>query len=106
MLGFRGTAMDETLAGACPDLAQFNDRIADSYLIRLSRSDIVARVRVGIVERLSNGECTRATIARELGYSQGALQRKLAERGTSFHHLFDEVQTGDQASCPVQHAPG
>ena len=93
ILAFQGSVMDETLAGACSDLAQFNDRIADSYLVRLSRSDLVARVRVGIVERLSSGECTRAIIARELGLSQGALQQKLAERGTSFHSLFDEVRS-------------
>jgi AraC-like DNA-binding protein len=91
-LVFAAAAMDEPLAGACPDLAQFNDRIAADCLARLNRSDIVARVRAAIIERLSSGECTRARIARDLAMSQAVLQLKLADRGTSFHHLLDETR--------------
>jgi len=86
------TIIDQPLAGSCPDLAQFNDRIAIGCLARLNRSDIVARVRAEIVERLSSGNCTRAIVARELGLSQSALQARLAERGTGFHELLDETR--------------
>jgi AraC-like DNA-binding protein len=92
MIAFPAAAMDEALPGASADLAQYNDRIAADCLARLNRSDIVARVRAAIIERLSSGECTRARIARDLAMSQAVLQLKLADRGTSFHHLLDETR--------------
>jgi AraC-like DNA-binding protein len=91
-LVFAAAAMDEPLAGACPDLAQFNDRIAADCLVRLNRHDVVARVRAAIVEGLPTGACNRANIARELGFSQSALQLRLAERGTTFHALVEETR--------------
>ncbi len=93
LLEFPADVIDEPLAGSCPDLAQFNDRIASECLAKLNRSDIVARTRAAIVEQLSRGHATRAHIARELGLSQSALQQRLTERGTSFHQLLDETRS-------------
>ena len=92
MVVFAAGIMDEQLAGSCPDLAQFNDRIASGCLARLARSDIVARTRAAIVEQLSSGNCTRNQIARDLGLSQSVLQQRLSERGTGFHELMDETR--------------
>lgn len=92
LIVFPATAMAEPLPGASPDLAQFNDRIAADCLARLNRSDVVARVRAAMVDRLSSGTCTRPVIARELAMSEAALQQKLAERGTNFHGLLDETR--------------
>lgn len=89
---FAAEAIDEQLAGSCPDLAQFNDRIANDCLARLNRSDIVARTRAAIVEQLSSGQCTRGQVARDLGLSQSVLQQRLGERGTGFHELLDETR--------------
>lgn len=86
---FAAGIVDEQLAGSCPDLAQFNDRIANDCLARLNRSDIVARTRAAIVEHLSSGHCTRGQVARDLGLSQTVLQQRLGERGTGFHELMD-----------------
>jgi AraC-like DNA-binding protein len=93
MVEFDAAIVDELLAGSCPDLAQFNDRIANECLAKLNRTDIVARTRAAIVEQLSSGHCTRARIARELGLSQTALQLRLSDRGTSFHELLDETRS-------------
>lgn len=84
--------MDQRLAGSCPDLAQFNDRIANECLAKLVKSDIVARTRAVIVEQLSSGHCTRGHVARELGLSQTVLQQRLGDRGTGFHELIEETR--------------
>lgn len=89
---FEASLIDETLAGSCPDLAQFNDRIAGDCLATLNHSDIVARARAAIVTQLSSGHCTRAHVARELGLSQSVLQQRLSERGTGFHTLMEETR--------------
>lgn len=91
-LVFCAAALDEPLAGACPDLAEFNDRIAAQCLARLNRQDVVAQVRAAIVERLPTGRCTRGQVARELGLSEAALQQKLGERGQCFQDLLDEIR--------------
>ncbi|MDE2561059.1 MAG: AraC family transcriptional regulator [Sphingomonadales bacterium] len=92
LVAFKSALIDEPLGGSCPDLAQFNDRIANDCLAKLKRSDILARTRATIVEGLSSGRCTRAQIARDLGLSQSVLQQRLTERGTSFHELLDETR--------------
>lgn len=88
-LVFAADQFDEPLYGACPDLAEYNDRIAAQCLARLCRSDVVARVRAAILERVATGECTRHEVARALGVGQASLQAKLAERGASFNGLLD-----------------
>jgi AraC-like DNA-binding protein len=89
---FAADAMDSILPGASPDLAQFNDRIAADCLTRLNRSDVVARVRTCIVDRLSSGVCSRQIVARDLAMSEATLQQRLAERGTSFQELLDDTR--------------
>lgn len=92
MIVFEAGIMEEQLGGSCPDLAQFNDRIANECLAKLARSDIVARTRIAIVEQLSGGHCTRGQVARELGISQSVLQHRLGERGTGFQELMEETR--------------
>lgn len=92
MIVFDAGIMDEQLGGSCPDLAQFNDRIANECLAKLARSDIVARTRTAIVARLSGGHCTRGQVAKELGISQSVLQQRLGERRTGFHELLEEMR--------------
>lgn len=91
-LVFEAQAMEESLSGACPELAQYNDKIAAAYLAKLSRSDVTARARAMIIKMLAAGDCTRRTLARELCMSQATLQLKLAQRGTSFQDLLSETR--------------
>ncbi|MBV8501905.1 MAG: AraC family transcriptional regulator [Paucibacter sp.] len=85
-------AMGETLSGACPELAQYNDKIAAEYLAKLDKKDVTARVRATIIEMLAAGDCTRRKVAQEVCMSQATLQLKLAQRGTSFQDLLSETR--------------
>jgi len=84
--------LDVPLRGACPELAQFNDMLAASYLARRDRADTVANVRARIVELLPSGECSKRRVAAALGMSASSLQQRLTERGTSFHVLVNEIR--------------
>lgn len=86
------SAMSDPLAGACPELAQLNDRIAGEYAARLDKSDITARVRAKLVELMSSDDCSRRRMARDLGMSEAALHQKLAQRDTSFLDLLNETR--------------
>ncbi|MDE1947026.1 MAG: AraC family transcriptional regulator [Burkholderiales bacterium] len=91
-LVFAASALTAPLAGACPELAQLNDRIAGETLARLDKGDLRARVRERIVELMSSGDCSRRRVARELCMSEAALNRKLAQRGTRFQDLLNETR--------------
>ena len=91
-LVFAAAVMDTALPGDCPDLAQFNDKIAGDYLARLDKSDIAARVRAKIVELLPSDDCSRRRVARELCMSEATLQLKLTQRDTSFLDLLNETR--------------
>jgi AraC-like DNA-binding protein len=92
LLVFAKADLVQPLAGSCPELAQVNDGIANKYMARLDKDDIVSRVRQAIVENLPNGECTREIVASLLSMSPTTLQSKLAKRETSFHDLLDTTR--------------
>jgi AraC-like DNA-binding protein len=94
MLVFDRKAMDRPLTGACPEIAQANDRLAASYLARVERSDVVAMTRSAIVNLLSTGECTRRRVADNLHLGEATLQQRLAQRNTSFQALLDDTRHG------------
>src|SRR2546430_4699247 len=93
----------QSFAGAFPELAQFNDNIAPSYLARLDKQDIVANVRQKIVEFLPNGDCTRDKVAQALCMSPTNLHLKLSRRDTSFHDLLDD--TRKELACSYMKQP-
>lgn len=80
------------LQGACPEVAQANDQLAASYLLKIERSDIVALVRATIVNELPSGNCSRGGIAETLHLSEATLQSRLSHRGTSFQELLDDTR--------------
>ncbi|MFO1392834.1 MAG: AraC family transcriptional regulator [Steroidobacteraceae bacterium] len=84
--------MEVPLQGACPELAQLNDNLAATYLARLDRSDVVANVRARIVELLPSGECSKTRVAAGLYMSPTTLQKRLLDRGTSFHELLNDIR--------------
>jgi AraC-like DNA-binding protein len=92
VVGFSAAVMEESLSGASLELAQYNDTIARDYLARLNKADIVNRVRVKIIERLSSGDCNRRKVARDLGMSERTLHHKLAQYNASFQTLLDEIR--------------
>ncbi len=91
-LVFPTLLMDEPLMGSCPELAQFNDKIAGDYLARLDKEDVTARVRAKIIELLASDDCSRRRVAREMAMSEATLHLKLAQRDTSFNDLLNETR--------------
>jgi AraC-like DNA-binding protein len=95
--------MYEPLVGACAELAQLNDNLANTYIARLDKDDVVSTVRQKIIEYLPNGDCSRDKVASALCISPTTLQFKLAERDTSFHDLMDATRR-ELATSYVQQA--
>ncbi|MBV8666864.1 MAG: AraC family transcriptional regulator [Burkholderiaceae bacterium] len=91
------------LAGACPELAQYNDNIATDYLARLEKHDVIARARQKIVEFLPTGDCTRERVSEALHMSPTTLQAKLLQRETTFIAIFDE--TRKELACSYVQQP-
>jgi AraC-like DNA-binding protein len=92
MLVFPKADLDQPLAGACAELAQLNDNLANNYIARLDKGDVVSRVRQKIIEYLPNGDCNRDKVASALAISPTTLQFKLAERATTFHDLLEATR--------------
>lgn len=92
MLVFDASVMEDPLSGDCPELAQYNDKIAADYLSKLDRKDVVTRVRAMIIKMLPAGDCTRQHVAQEMCMSQATLQQRLTQRGTSFQDLLSETR--------------
>ncbi len=103
MLVLSRADMYEPLAGACAELAQLNDNLANTYIARLDKDDVVSTVRQKIIEYLPNGDCSRDKVASALCVSPTTLQFKLAERDTSFHDLMDATRR-ELATSYVQQA--
>jgi AraC-like DNA-binding protein len=74
------------------ELANTFDAMLIAQLAELDRSDIVARCKSAILETLADGAPEAKPIAELLHVSQRTLQRKLAERDTSFQNLVDETR--------------
>ena len=54
--------------------------------------DIILRLKEEILSFLAGGHVTIGFMARRLAMSERSLQRRLAERGTTFHDLLDETR--------------
>lgn len=89
---FSKSELLQSLAGACPELAQFNDNIATDYLARLDKEDIVANVRQKIVELLPSGDCNREMVAQALLISPTNLYLKLSQKNTNFQDILDDTR--------------
>ena len=92
-------AMTRQLLGDCPELAQFNDKLAAEYIARLDLKDVVARVRAMVISLMPSGRCSKGEVARALHMSPATLQSKLAKRGTSFNSLLDATRLEVALSC-------
>jgi len=73
-------------------LAQVHDRVIAEELARLSRSDVLARCRASLLEKLPSGELSEDFMAKRLHMSRRTLQRKLTERKTTYRKLVDDTR--------------
>jgi AraC-like DNA-binding protein len=82
------------LLKADPGLCVVLDRHAEDLLRRLSpvAESPLARVRRVVSEELESGEFSAASVARRLKMSPRTLQRVLAEEGTTFRDVVEELR--------------
>ena len=78
--------------GADAQLAEIVRAYADDKKQRLDTETIADAVRRSVIEVMPRGEATLKVIATDLGVGERTLRRKLADEGTSFQVLVDEVR--------------
>jgi len=83
---------DRELPTANREVAATLDELLTRQLAGLDQSDFVARSKAVLLETLPDGMPEAADIARRLFVSERTLQRRLAQRQTSFHALVDETR--------------
>ena len=83
---------DEILAGANPELALLNDKVATRRLARMDKDDIVARVRAILVDQLPLGGISDDTVADALHMSVRTMHRKLTDAESNFRSLLVEMR--------------
>jgi AraC-like DNA-binding protein len=81
----------EPLRTANPALVQPLEEAAASVL-RRADEDVVARTRAELPRVLETGDPGLAAVARRLGIGARTLQRRLAQRGSSYADLVEEVR--------------
>jgi AraC-like DNA-binding protein len=75
-------------------LAAVLERHAQMLMAQLPRlSDDIARVRTMIQEELKGGDPSLDHVARKLGNSRRALQRRLAAENLTYAQVLDEVRS-------------
>jgi len=84
--------IDRELPTANREIAGTLDELLTRQLAGLDQSDFVARSKAVLLETLPDGMPEAADIARRLFVSERTLQRRLAQRQTSFHALVDETR--------------
>ncbi|MCF4615477.1 helix-turn-helix transcriptional regulator, partial [Acinetobacter baumannii] len=62
------------------------------YLARFDKENILARVKVKLIEKLSTGDFQQQDVAKSLGLSIRSLQRKLSAENTSYSELLDQTR--------------
>ena len=79
-------------ASANPEMTRINDQIVIDYLNQFDKDDIVTKTRSYIIDHLPSGVPRQADIARDLNMSLRSFQRKLAETGTSYSDVLQQVR--------------
>lgn len=78
---------------AHPEMAAYFERVVREATAKTAEDDALLRgVREAVAKGLPRGQGALETIAPDLGMSPRTLQRRLAEAGSSFLHLREDVQ--------------
>ena len=91
---FSREQMDLPAAATDPTLAGYLDELAAKTLAPLveRNKDLVTDVRYTLWSILANGRPDLGGVAREMGISERTLQRHLAEEGSSFSKVLDDLR--------------
>jgi AraC-like DNA-binding protein len=84
--------IDRRLTGSNDQLAKLNEHIVVKYLAHSEKKDIVNRVKAAIIDGLSSGGVTEASVAEQLHMTPRNIHRKLQKEHTSFKSLLTEIR--------------
>ena len=91
-LVFDAESIERLLDSGNPELARLSDAVCTRYLARIERSNIGARVRKVLMQRLATSEPSQEEVAEVLNMSARTLQRKLSDSHTTFKDILDETR--------------
>jgi AraC-like DNA-binding protein len=91
-LEFANADITTPIPTANPLAAEGLFRLLDERLVQAERSSFAARVREMLPAMIDQGGALRDAVARRLAISERTLQRRLADEGTDFSTLVDEVR--------------
>lgn len=91
-LKFSDERLDEHLPRTNPAMVQASEELAQQYIARMDKNDIVTRARVLLISQLPNGEPSRKALAEGLHLSERTLARRLSDGGYTFTSLVDEIR--------------
>lgn len=89
---FDSAHFEHALESANPELARHNDEVAARYLARFGRALVRERLRAVLIEQLPAGEPSQDKAAEALHLSVRSLQRRLADEGTSYKAVLDDLR--------------
>jgi AraC-like DNA-binding protein len=89
---FTSVLLDEPLPRNNPALAHASEEVAQQYIARMDKNDVVSRVRATLISHLPDGEPSRKRLAEALNMSERTLARRLAEQKYTFTALVEEMR--------------
>ena len=92
-ISFSEAVMHQPLLTASPELAAQNDALVVDYLARFDRSDLRGQLESLLLNHLPLGKLTLGQAAQRLGLSSRTLQRRLADKGSSFQIVVDALRS-------------
>ncbi len=84
--------VDAALPVSNRQIAGTLDAILAKQLADLDRSNVAARCKAAVLERMASGDAPEGDIARVLHMSRRTLQRKLADADLTYQRLVDETR--------------
>ena len=91
-LTFSAAVLELPLPARNRELARLNDQVLTALLAKLKQDDLISRVKVAIVERLPSGVPSAEDIAKDLYVTARTLQRRLADRATTYSEVLEIVR--------------
>jgi AraC-like DNA-binding protein len=91
-VAFGAETLDRPLPTANMDLVRANEQVVIDYLAHLDRHDVAMQVKAKLTELLPAGRVSVQEVAQALHMSVRSLQRKLADKDTSFAHLLEDTR--------------
>ena len=86
--------LDRALGAPNVGLHSYLERHAEALLAQVPASaSLSTQVQNQLCEHLREGEPTQSSVAKRCGMSERTLQRRLADEGTSFAQLLDDVRS-------------